>query len=105
MAPAEFVRETVLALARGLKSVATVPIGHSLALRIKQMFRYIWFLATDRCEKVLREGCQDDVNALVVKACALHDNLRGKRSDGVGLGTTVRAWKSSQMTIMVRITM
>ena len=68
------------------------------------MFRYISFLATDRRDKMLREGCQDDINALVVMPCALHVKLRGKRSGGVSLGTTVRVWKSSQVTIKVRLT-
>ena len=72
--PAEFVRETVLELARNPGSAA---VGHSLAPLVERMFRYTWFLATERRDAMIREGRQDDIDALVAGARGLHDRLRG----------------------------
>ena len=74
---AEFVRETVLELARDPGSAA---VGPSLAPLVERMFRYTWFLATERRDAMLREGRKDEIDALVAEARALHDRLRGSAS-------------------------
>ena len=81
MPVAEFVRETVLALARNPGSVATDAVGRSLAPLIERTFRYAWFAATERRDAMIREGREDEVDALVAEGRALHDRLR---SSGVG---------------------
>ena len=71
--PAEFVRETILELARNPGSAA---VGQSLAPLVERMFRYTWFLATERRDAMLREGRKEEIDALVAEARALHDRLR-----------------------------
>ena len=44
--PTEFVRETILALARNAESGVSRAVVPSLAPLIERMFRYTWFLAT-----------------------------------------------------------
>ena len=74
--PAEFVRETSLALARSPESGATGAVAASLAPLIERMFRYTWFLATEKRDAMVREGREDELDALVAEARALHDGLR-----------------------------
>ncbi len=62
--PAEFVRETILALARNPESGVAGAVAPLLAPLIERMFRYTWFLATEK------------LDALVAEARALHDSLR-----------------------------
>ncbi len=76
MSPAEFVRETVLAPARDPSSVAMDAVGRTLAPLIERMFRYTWFLATERRDAMVREGRKDEIDALVAEARSLHDKLR-----------------------------
>ena len=70
--PAEFVRETVLELARDPGSAAVAP---SLAPLVERMFRYTWFLATERRDVMLREGRKDEIDALVAGARGLQEWL------------------------------
>ncbi len=79
--PTEFVRETILALARKPESTASDALGPSLAPLIERIFRYTWFLATEKRDAMVREGHEDEVDALVAEARALHDKLR---RDGSG---------------------
>lgn len=76
--PAEFVRETVLKIVRDPGSVA---VGQSLAPLVERIFRYTWFVATERRDAMLREGRKDEIDALVAEARALHDRLRGGGGD------------------------
>ena len=75
--PAEFVRETVLALARNPGGGAAETAGPSFALLVERMFRYTWFLATERRDAMLREGRKEEIDTLVAEARSLHDRLRG----------------------------
>ena len=59
-------------------SGALVP---SLAPPIERMFRYTWFLATEKRDAMVREGREDEVDALVAEARALHDKLRRGATD------------------------
>ena len=76
MPAAEFVRERILALARAPESVEPSPVSGSMAPLIERMFRYAWFLATEKRDAMIREGREDEVDALVAEARALHDKLR-----------------------------
>ena len=79
--PTEFVRETILALARNPESEVSGAIAPSLAPLIERMFRYTWFLATEKRDAMVREGREDELDALVAEARALHDNVRRGASD------------------------
>ena len=76
MPPTEFVRETILALARNPGSGVPDALAPSLAPLIERMFRYTWFLATEKRDAMVREGREDEVDALVAEGRALHDKLR-----------------------------
>ena len=73
--PAEFVRETILALARNPQSSVSDALAPSLVPLIERMFRYTWFLATEKRDAMVREGREDEVDALVAEARALQDSL------------------------------
>ena len=75
-APAEFVRETILALARNPESGVSGAVAPALMPLIERMFRYTWFLATEKRDAMVREGRENEVDALVGEARALHDKLR-----------------------------
>ena len=79
--PAEFVRETILALARNPGSAAAGALAPSLAPLIERMFRYTWFLATEKRDAMVREGREDEVDALVAEARDLHDSLHRGGTD------------------------
>ena len=76
MPPTEFVRERILALAGNPESAVSAAVAPSLTPLIERMFRYIWFLATEKRDAMVREGREDEVNALVAEGRALHDKLR-----------------------------
>ncbi len=76
---AEFVRQTILALARD--RAGGTPVAPSMTPLIERMFRYTWFLATERRDAMVREGRGNEVDALVAEARALHDSLRRGGAD------------------------
>ena len=76
MPPTEFVRERILALARNPESGVSGAVAPSLAPLIERMFRYTWFLATEKRDAMVREGREDELDALVAEARALHGSLR-----------------------------
>ena len=76
MPPTEFVRERILALARNPESGVSDGLAPSLGPLIERMFRYTWFLATEKRDAMVREGREEEVDALVAEARALHDKLR-----------------------------
>ena len=79
--PAEFVRETILALARNPEGAVSGAVAPSLTPLIERMFRYIWFLATEKRDAMVREGREEEVDALVAEGRALHDKLRREGRD------------------------
>ena len=76
MPAAEFVRERILALARAPESGERATMTTSMAPLIERMFRYTWFLATERRDAMAREGRQDELDALVAEARAFQETLR-----------------------------
>ena len=78
---AEFVRERILALARAQEGAEAGPAAPSLAPLIERMFRYTWFLATEKRDAMMREGREKEIDALVEEARALHHSLRQERRD------------------------
>ena len=51
----------------------------SLAPLIERMFRYTWFLATEKRDAMMREGRAEELDALVEEAQAFQDSLRTGR--------------------------
>ena len=81
MPAAEFVREKILALARAPESAGPAPVPSSMAPLVERMFRYTWFLATEKRGEMLREGRGDEIDKLVVEARAFQQSLRGDAAD------------------------
>lgn len=76
MPAAEFVRERILALARAPEGVGSTPVPASLEPLIERIFRYTWFLATEKRDAMVREGRADEIDALVAEVRAFNDSLR-----------------------------
>ena len=81
MPAAEFVRERILALARATESVEAVAVAGSMAPLIERMFRYTWFLATEKRDAMVREGREDEVDKLIAEARAFQETLRRDAPD------------------------
>lgn len=62
--------------ARNLESRVSDALAPSLTPLIERMFRYSWFLATEKRDAMVREGRKNEVDALVAEAKAFHDSLR-----------------------------
>ena len=72
---AEFVRERILALARVRENAEPAAVEGSMVPLIERMFRYTWFLATERRDAMVREGRGDELDRLVAEARAFQDSL------------------------------
>ena len=81
MPAAEFVRERILALARTPESAHPGPAPGSMAPLIERMFRYAWFLATEKRDAMVREGREDEVDRLIAEARAFQKSLRRDAAD------------------------
>ena len=81
MPASEFVREKILALVRGSESAEATAVSPPLAPLIERMFRYTWFLATEKRDEMIRDGREEEVDALVAEARAFHKSLVGNASD------------------------
>ena len=78
---AEFVRQTILGLSREPAGGAAPPPAPSLAPLIERMFRYTWFLATERRDAMLREGRGEELDRLVEEARGFQESLRRNAAD------------------------
>ncbi len=78
---AEFVREKILALVRAPEGAVAPTVVPSLAPLIERMFRYTWFLATERRDAMLHEGRGEELERLVAEARAFQESLRQDASD------------------------
>ena len=65
---AEFVRERILALARARKAQARPRFRRRWGPLIERMFRYTWFLATEKRDAMVNEGRGKELDALVAEA-------------------------------------
>ena len=63
------------------ESAEAGPAAPSLAPLIERMFRYTWFLATERRDAMVREGREQEIDALVAEARAFQDSLRPGAGD------------------------
>ena len=72
---AEFVRKRILAFIRGSESAGARPAPPSLAPLIERMFRYTWFLATEKRDAMVREGREAELEKLVGEARAFQESL------------------------------
>ena len=81
MPAAEFVRERILELARTPKGAVAGPLPGPMAPLIERMFRYTWFLATERRDAMIRDGRGDELEKLVAEARSLQESLGGKATD------------------------
>ena len=81
MPAAEFVRERILALARAPEGADASPVAPSLAPLIERIFRYTWFLATEKRDAMVREGREKELDALVAEARALQATLHQGAAD------------------------
>ncbi len=75
MPAAEFVRRTMLGLARGPEGAGAAPVPLPLGPLIERTFRYAWFLATEKRDAMLREGRGEEVDRLVAEARAFQETL------------------------------
>ncbi len=78
---AEFVRERILALARVRENAEPAAVEGSMAPLIERMFRYTWFLATERRDAMVREGRGDELDRLVAEARSFQELLRQEAAD------------------------
>ena len=81
MPAAEFVSERILAFARTTESVEAGAVAGSMAPLIERMFRYTWFLATEKRDAMVREGREDELDKLIAEARAFQESLRRDASD------------------------
>ena len=81
MPAAEFVRERILAFARGPEDAVPVPLPARMAPLIERMFRYTWFLATEKRDAMVREGRGEELDRLVAEARGLQESLGGNATD------------------------
>ena len=78
---AEFVRKRILALVRAPESTDRATVPASMAPLNERMFRYTWFLATEKRDAMLREGREAELEKLVAEARAFQESLVRDASD------------------------
>ena len=76
---AEFVRERILAFVRAPEGAVAPGVVPSMVPLIERMFRYTWFLATERRDAMLREGREAELEKLVGEAPRLPGIARAGR--------------------------
>ncbi len=81
MPAAEFVRERILALARDPEGADGATVPASMTPLIERMFRYTWFLATEKRGAMVREGRGDEIDKLVAEAWAFQESLSRNAPD------------------------
>ena len=81
MPAAEFVRETMLALARGPASADPAAAPDSMAPLVERMFRYTRFVATEKRDAMLREGRREELDRTAAEARSRQESLRRDAAD------------------------
>ena len=79
---AEFVRETILAFVRNPANAISGSVARSLRPLIGRMFRYSWFLATEKRDAMVHEGHEEEVNAGVAEATPAEPERRSGERRG-----------------------
>ena len=77
---AEFVRDTILDIARGRAAAETPTFPADLVPLIERTFRYAYMLATHKRDDLVRDGRGDEMEKLVKAARELQDQLQGTES-------------------------
>ena len=77
---AEFVRARILSLVRGSESEGAPAVARPVTPLIERMFRYTWFLATEKRDEMIRDGREEELEKLVGEARSLQESLRGNAS-------------------------
>ena len=72
---AEFVRKRILALVRAPEGAGAPALSPPLGPLIERIFRYTWFLATERRDAMLHEGREGELERLVGEARAFQESL------------------------------
>ena len=72
----EFVRDRLLAIARGNATAGSTESLASLAPLIERTFRYTWFLATRKRDEMIQEGRREEIDSLVKEARELQERLQ-----------------------------
>ena len=68
-------------LARNPQGEVSDELAPSLAPLVERMFRYTWFLATEKRDAMVREGREDELDKLVAEARAFQESLRRGAAD------------------------
>ena len=74
--PAEFVRDTILAVIRSPKKHDRASIPADLAPLIERTFRYTYMLATKMRDDMIEHGQNETLESLIEEARKLQDDLR-----------------------------
>ena len=77
---AEFVRKSILDIARGRADTGADTIPASVMPLIERTFRYTWMLATQKRDELIREGRGEEMEKLAKAAQELQDQLQGGAS-------------------------
>ena len=72
----EFVRDRLLAIARGNAAGDSAESLAPLAPLIERTFRYTWFLATRKRDEMIQEGRHEEIDNLVKEARELQERLQ-----------------------------
>ena len=67
--------------ARNPQSGVSDALAPSLAPLIERMFRYTWFLASEKRDAMIRDGHEDDVDNQVVETRSFQESLRREAFD------------------------
>ena len=77
---AEFVRKTILDIARSRADTSADTISASLTPLIERTFRYTWMLATHRRDELIREGRGEELEKLANAAQELQGQIQSGAS-------------------------
>ena len=80
VAAAEYVRETILGMARSPEDTGSTAIPGDLAPLIERTFRYTYMLATKMRDDMMAEGHGEEIEKLINSARETQDSLLKKPS-------------------------
>ena len=71
MTAAELVRHAAVSFAKGKRTANSLPFPSEISAQIERIYRGVYLLSTLKRDKMLREGCQDDLDRIMKDA---HDS-------------------------------